>query len=100
VNFNTTGAFPYDRLTKMIAAQNIRYIDFGERIANRIKGSPPKTLYYKMCSSYSGYHFNEVGYRLLAEIAFEYLLSDSEIRRRLLTGATAVGGLDRGDGAR
>jgi hypothetical protein len=100
VYFNTTGAFPYDRLTKMIAAQNIRYIDFGERIANRIKGSPPKNLYYKMCSSYSGYHFNEVGYRLLAEIAFEYLLSDSEIRRRLLTNATAVGGLDRGDGAR
>jgi hypothetical protein len=85
--FNTTGVFPYDRLTKMIAAQNIRYIDFGEQIAKRIKGSPPKNLYRGTCSSYSGYHFNEVGYRLLAEIAFEYLMSNSEIKRRLPANA-------------
>jgi hypothetical protein len=85
VYFNTTGVFPYGRLTKMIAAQNIRYIDFGERIAKRIKGSHPKNL-YSACSSHSGNHFNEVGYRLLAEIAFEYLMSDSEIKRRLPTG--------------
>ena len=77
--FNTTGVFPYDRLTKMIAAQGIRYIDFGKRIAKRIKGSHPENLYH-VCSG----HFNEVGNRLLAEIAFEYLMSDPEAERRLL----------------
>jgi hypothetical protein len=79
--FNTTGVFPYDRLAKMIAAQSIRYIDFGELLAKGIKGSPPESL-YRVCSG----HFNKVGYRLLAEIAFEYLISDSEIKRRLPTG--------------
>src|SRR5262249_24657299 len=75
--FNTTGVFLYDRLTKMIAAQNIRYIDFGERIAKRINGSPPENL-YRVCPG----HFNETGYRVLAEIAFEYLMSDPEIQRQ------------------
>jgi lysophospholipase L1-like esterase len=75
---NTTGVFPYDRLTKMIAAQGIRYIDFGEGIAKRTKGSRPESL-YQICSG----HFNEAGYRLLAEIAFDYLTSDPETERRL-----------------
>ena len=77
--FNTTGVFPYDRLTKMIGAQGIRYIDFGNRIAKMIKGSHPENLYH-VCSG----HFNEAGNRLLAEIAFEYLMSDPEAERRLL----------------
>jgi hypothetical protein len=76
--FNTTGVFPYDRLAKMIAAQNIHYIDFGERIATKIKGSRPEKLFH-VCSG----HFNEEGDRLLAEIAFDYLMSDSEVERRL-----------------
>jgi hypothetical protein len=79
--FNTTRVFPYDRLTKMIAAQSIRYIDVGERIAKRIKDFHPENLYHS-CSG----HFNEAGNRLLAEIAFEYLISDPEIERRLLAG--------------
>jgi hypothetical protein len=77
--FNTTGVFTYDRLAKIIAAQRIHYIDFGERIARRIEGSPPERLYH-VCSG----HFNEAGNRMLAEIAFEYLISDPEIKRRLL----------------
>jgi hypothetical protein len=79
--FNTTGAFPYGRLAKVLAAQSIRYIDFGERIAKRIKGSLPESL-YQVCSG----HFDEAGSRVLAEIAFEYLMSDLEIERRLLPG--------------
>jgi hypothetical protein len=62
----------------MIAAQSIRYIDFGERIATKINGSHPESLYY-LCSA----HFNEAGYRLLAETAFEYLISDPEAKQRL-----------------
>jgi hypothetical protein len=79
--FNTTRVFPYDRLAKMIAAQSIRYIDFGERIAKRTKNFHPESLYHS-CDS----HFNEAGYRQLAEIAFEYLMNDPEIERRLLAG--------------
>jgi hypothetical protein len=79
--FNAVGAFPYDHLTKMIAVQGIRYIDFGEKIAKRIKGSPPEGL-YQVCSG----HFNEAGNRLLAEITFNYLVSDPEIQRRLVAG--------------
>src|SRR5262249_31901573 len=79
--FNTTGVFPYDPLAKMIAAEGIRYIDFGERIAKRIKDLHPESL-YGSCSS----HFNEAGYRQLAEIAFEYLMNDPETERRLLAG--------------
>jgi hypothetical protein len=77
--FNTTGIFPYQRLAKMIAAQSIRYIDVGEWIAKRIKGSPPESLYFG-CTG----HFNQAGNGVLAGIAFEYLMSDPEIRRRLL----------------
>ena len=76
--FNTTGVFPYNALAKMIAAQNIRYIDFGEGIANRSERSQPEGL-YQVCSG----HFNEAGNRVLAEIAFKYLISDPDIRRRL-----------------
>jgi hypothetical protein len=75
--FNTAGVFPYDRLTKMIAAQSIRYIDFGEKIAKRT--SNPESL-YQVCSG----HLNEFGNRLLAEIAFEYVMSDPEVGRSLL----------------
>jgi hypothetical protein len=79
--FNATGAFPYDRLTKLVAAQTIRYIDVGERIAKRVKDFHPESL-YQSCSG----HFNEAGNRLLAEIASEYLMSDPEIERRLRAG--------------
>jgi hypothetical protein len=72
--FNTTGVFPYDRLAKMIAAQSIHYIDFGEQIAKRIKGSQPERLYH-VCSG----HLNQAGNRILAEIAFEYLISHREM---------------------
>jgi hypothetical protein len=75
--FNSVGVFTYDRLTKMIAAQGIRYIDFGEKIAKRI--SHPENL-YQVCSG----HFNEAGNRFLAEIAFEYIRSDPEVERSLL----------------
>jgi hypothetical protein len=74
--FKSVGVFPYDCLTKMIAAQSIRYIDFGEKIAKRI--AQPENL-YQVCSG----HFNEAGNRLLAEIAFEYLMSDQEVERSL-----------------
>ena len=77
--FIAVGVFPYDRLTKMIAAKGIHYIDFGERIAKRIKGSRPDDI-YQVCSG----HFNEVGNRLLAEITFDYLVSDPEIQQRLV----------------
>ena len=83
--FNATGVFPYGRLTKMIAAQGIRYIDFGEQIATKIKGSHPESLYH-VCSG----HFNEAGNRLLAEIAFEYLMSDLDAKQRLLAGYCGI----------
>ena len=77
--FDTAGVFPYDRLIKMVAAKGIRYIDFGDQIANRIKGSKPEDLYDVRTG-----HFNEAGNRLLADIAFEELMRDPEAGRRLL----------------
>jgi lysophospholipase L1-like esterase len=79
--FKQRGVFPYDALKKMIVAENLRYIDFGDEIAKRIAASPPENLYGN-CSD----HFNAAGYRLMAEIAFDYLQSNPEIRQRLAAG--------------
>jgi hypothetical protein len=77
--FNETGIFTYDPLAKMLAAQGIRYINFGEQIARRLKGSRPDSLY-----QVSSGHFNEAGNQVVAEIASEYLMSDPELKMRLL----------------
>jgi hypothetical protein len=83
--FDATHRFPYDPLEKLIAAQGIRYIDFGRQIARRIKQSPPESLYHS-CSG----HLNEIGNGILAEITFEYLANDKEIERRLFANAGVI----------
>ncbi|MGV1014018.1 MAG: hypothetical protein ACOYB4_03515, partial [Methyloceanibacter sp.] len=74
--FNRTGEFPYANLKALLAAERIRLIDFGEEIAKRLDGSPPERLFHD-CSS----HFNERGYGYLADIAFDYLNGDADLRR-------------------
>lgn len=76
--FRARGVFPYDPLVKSISAQSIRHIDFGVRIAERIRGAPPEN-FYASCSA----HFNAAGYRLLADIAFDYLSGDAELQRQI-----------------
>lgn len=78
IYFNRNGAFPYIRLKKMIVTQNIRLIDFGEEIMKRLRGSSPENLYHGCYR-----HFNESGYRYLANIAFDYLKNDPKAWRRL-----------------
>jgi hypothetical protein len=75
---NAHGAFPYDQLAKIIAAQNVRYIDFGVEIERRTWGEPPEKLYHT-CSG----HFNAAGYRQLADIAHDFLKNDAQIGQRL-----------------
>jgi hypothetical protein len=75
------GVLPHEPLGKLIAADTIRSIDFGQEIAKRLAGAAPESLYVT-CSG----HFNAAGNRLLAEIAADFLDSDPDIRRSLAAG--------------
>jgi hypothetical protein len=53
-------------------------IDFGREIERRLEGVSPRSV-YENCSG----HLNASGYRLLAEIAFDFLTHDNQVRRLL-----------------
>lgn len=72
------GELPYEALRRRIAAMGIRHIDFGSEIARRAQSVEPESL-FTHCKG----HFNATGYRLLADITFDYLSGDAEIQKRL-----------------
>ena len=74
--WRANGRFPYEQLKDALVAQNIRHIDFGAEILKRTAGSPIENIGCKG-------HFNASGYRLFADIAFDYLSGDAEIQQRL-----------------
>jgi hypothetical protein len=76
--FYATGVSPYKSLKELLVAQHVRFIDFADEIAIRTQKSDPERL-YGTCSS----HFNKNGYRLLAEIAADYLKEEEVLRSRL-----------------
>jgi lysophospholipase L1-like esterase len=76
--FYATGVSPYKPLKELLVAQHVRFIDFADEIAIRTQKSDPERL-YGTCSS----HFNKNGYRLLAEIAADYLKEEEVLRSRL-----------------
>ncbi len=82
IYFHRTGAFPYDALKKLIVANNLRFIDFGEKIAARVSLSAPEALYVQCY----GHHFNATGNRLLADIAFEYMQGDHDLLEAISAG--------------
>lgn len=73
------GAWPYQSLLDRLAADGVDVLNFGEGIIERLANDDPCSL-FDICSS----HYNEQGYRFLAEIAFE------EITARGLAPGAAV----------
>jgi hypothetical protein len=69
VSYRDTGSWSYQPLLDQLKARNIDVLDFGPEIIERVGPQGIEALFGDI-----GRHFNESGYRLLAEITRDYLL--------------------------
>ncbi len=65
--YNKYKKWPYEKLTKMLLAEKIEFIDAGPDIAGYLKGRNPEKLFFKRL------HFNQEGEKVLANIVYVYL---------------------------
>ena len=72
--FSEHGAWPYQSLIDELSHQQIPILNFGVGIMSHIPNKDP-CLLFENCHA----HYNEKGYRLLATVAYEYLIGSSLI---------------------
>jgi hypothetical protein len=70
------GAWSYRPLLEDVARDDIEVLDFGPAILSRLAGASPCTIVNRCYD-----HFNAAGYRMLAEIAHEYLTTHGLVGR-------------------
>ena len=72
--FSEHGAWPYQSLVDELSRQHIPLLNFGVGIMSHLANKDPCSL-FENCHA----HYNEKGYRLLATIAYDFLIGSSLI---------------------